>query len=130
MKLVQGFSTIETALAKAEETLASVMDRPTTDDGFSVVTAAELETFNSSIRSSKELMKAVKDLSRDRVSDSLRQQELLVAILENQTNAYAYATSTYSSTALASLDEYTSASLKRILRDHFAKIGLSYEGWN
>lgn len=132
MQLVQGYlcgySGLAESLGKTESTLDRILAEESAD-GIHQVTAADLESINVAVRSAVAFMKAVKHLSSEKLRESMRLEEMINAALDAEQNPYAYATSNWSKDNLAMLDEYTQASIKRILRDYFAKLGLSYEGW-
>jgi hypothetical protein len=130
MRLIQGYSEAEAAMTASSATLTVVKGRPPTDDGFHTITAAELEQMNLNVRAAVEFIKLVKKLGMDRIHDSMRIEQLIVQTLDAEPKAYAYATSTYSKDNLAQHDEFTQSTLKRVLREYFAKIGMTYEGWN
>ena len=130
MKLIHGYSETEAALNSIQSALSVIKNRPTTEKGLHTVTAAELDQLNKTHQLAVEFMKRVKDISKERVHESIRLQEKIWETLDAQQKPYIYATSTYCKENLAQFDDYTASSIKRILREYFTPLGMKYEGWN
>jgi hypothetical protein len=101
-----------------------------TDEIYHAVTAAELEALNTNFRVAAEFIKAVKKINSDRLHESMQLGEKIVHALDLEAKPYVYATSVWSKSNLEQYDEFTRASIKRILREYFSKVDLAYEGWN
>lgn len=134
MKLIEAYTEqilkIESSIQNVNETLKLIQAKETNSEGHQIISSKELETLNSNVISALETIKAVKNEKSENIKQSLVLENALELILDQQTNSYAYATSVYSSSNLSNLDADTASALKRILREYFAKFGLSYEGWN
>lgn len=129
---VQALDDMENHSRETDKLIAKLEGNKTTQQ--KTVNKTELHITQADFKQIKRFQSAAKKMMRlMRKNFRAEMEQLRVDLtdtLDNKKDAYVWAITYYSADNLATFDELTRNHLKLILRDYFANLGQSYEGWN